>query len=226
MPLNGRGTLLDLGCGLRPYQYLYSGRFEKCVAADYDIRGPVDVRVDAAKLPFADAAFDCILFTEVIEHIPDWDRALWEIGRVLKPGGILLITWPFNYMMHEIPVDHVRLTEFAMYERLKGVGVRIDHLYRRGNALLVLVVVAEFLVGGACERMSRVPFVGQALGRPLKCMVAALFATFYRTYLAVTWPRTYGEPTSVGSNLSGAIGHMSLWNLGYCARARKPMQNA
>jgi len=226
MSSDGRGALLDLGCGLRPYQYLYTGRFAECIAADYDIRGPIDVRVDAAELPFADATFDCVLLTEVIEHIPDWDCALGEIGRVLKPGGILLLTWPFNYMMHEIPADHVRLTEFGMSERLKRVGIRVEHLYRRGNALLVLAAIAEFLISGVCERMVRVPFAGQVVGKPLKSMVAALFAAFYRMYLAVTWQRTYGAPTSVGSNLKGAIGHMSLWNLGYCARARKAMQRA
>lgn len=220
----GKGTLLDLGCGLRPYKHLYSERFENCIAADYDMRGPIDVRVDAANLPFADAAFDCVLFTEVIEHIPDWDRAIWEIGRVLKPGGTLLITWPFNYMMHEIPADHVRLTEFAMSDRLSRVDIRIEHLLRRGNALLVMVVIAEFLVGGACERVVRIPLAGKIVGRPLKFIVATLFAAFYRMYLAVTWRRTYGKPSSVGTNLKGAIGHMSLWNLGYCARARKAVE--
>ena len=45
-------------------------------------------------LPFGDAAFDCCLCTEVLEHIQDDDRALGELARVIKPGGLLLMSVP------------------------------------------------------------------------------------------------------------------------------------
>jgi ubiquinone/menaquinone biosynthesis C-methylase UbiE len=55
---------------------------------------------DAADLPFADSAFDKVLLTEVLEHVPDDGRALAGLHRVLAPGGVLAISvpnarWPF-----------------------------------------------------------------------------------------------------------------------------------
>jgi ubiquinone/menaquinone biosynthesis C-methylase UbiE len=49
---------------------------------------------DATKLPFGDKKFDCVVCSEVIEHIKDRDKALSEIKRVLKEGGTFIITTP------------------------------------------------------------------------------------------------------------------------------------
>lgn len=224
LPAARGGVLLDLGCGTRPYRELYQGRFAYAVGADYEIRGPIEVRLDAAYLPFPDESFDSVLLTEVIEHVPDIDRTLREISRVLKPGGVLLLTWPFNYMMHEIPSDYIRLTEFGMRRRTELAGMSIEHLYRRGNALMVAAVLTEFLAIGVCELLRRTPIVGGAIGKPLQFVIAGLFTALYRLYLAASWGRTNDDSGTVGSNLSGAVGHMSLWNLGYCARVRKPRE--
>lgn len=50
--------------------------------------------LDQAKLPFRDAVFDVIIFAETIEHLARPNHALSEIHRVLKPGGIIIITTP------------------------------------------------------------------------------------------------------------------------------------
>ncbi len=55
----------------------------RCVAGDLE-----------ARLPFRDGEFDWVLFVEGIEHIPDRQRTLKEVRRVLKPGGTLLVTTP------------------------------------------------------------------------------------------------------------------------------------
>lgn len=49
------------------------------------------VRGDAARLPFADAAFDAAVSTEAFHWFPDQDAALAEIHRILRPGGRLLL---------------------------------------------------------------------------------------------------------------------------------------
>ncbi|MEO0786120.1 MAG: class I SAM-dependent methyltransferase, partial [Pseudomonadota bacterium] len=49
---------------------------------------------DATRLEFADDAFDAVICSEVLEHLPDYDAALAEIRRVLKPDGRLCITVP------------------------------------------------------------------------------------------------------------------------------------
>ncbi len=52
------------------------------------------VQGDATALPFADAAFDHIVCSEVLEHIPEDAAAMQELARVLKPGGTLVVTVP------------------------------------------------------------------------------------------------------------------------------------
>lgn len=50
---------------------------------------------DVMALSFADAGLDAVLSCDVLEHVPDPDRALAEFARVLRPGGLLLLTVPF-----------------------------------------------------------------------------------------------------------------------------------
>jgi SAM-dependent methyltransferase len=52
---------------------------------------------DVLALPFADAAFDLVLCSEVLEHVPDHRRAAAELARVLKPGKSLVVSVPRNY---------------------------------------------------------------------------------------------------------------------------------
>ena len=49
---------------------------------------------DINKLPFADASFDCVICSEVLEHIPDHKKALKEMDRILKPQGTLVVSVP------------------------------------------------------------------------------------------------------------------------------------
>ncbi|MBP7341766.1 MAG: class I SAM-dependent methyltransferase [Smithellaceae bacterium] len=49
---------------------------------------------DITKLPYADGSFDCVICSEVLEHIPEHEKALGELVRVLKPKGILAVSVP------------------------------------------------------------------------------------------------------------------------------------
>jgi SAM-dependent methyltransferase len=52
------------------------------------------VKGDALDLPYADGAFDCVIASEILEHVPQDTAAIAELVRVLKPGGKLAITVP------------------------------------------------------------------------------------------------------------------------------------
>ena len=77
-----------------PEQAFYK-RFRNMKNLDYittDLNSPLaDVKSDICHLPFKDNEFDVILCNHVLEHIPDYQSALREIERVLKPGGKLLV---------------------------------------------------------------------------------------------------------------------------------------
>ncbi len=51
---------------------------------------------DVTALSFADGEFDAVLTFDVLEHVPDYQKALGEFGRCLAPGGHLIITVPFE----------------------------------------------------------------------------------------------------------------------------------
>lgn len=63
------------------------------------IRGP---------LPFGSATFDLVTTTEVIEHVPNEREMLREIGRVLKPGGRLVLTTPHQHWLSALDVGNLK----------------------------------------------------------------------------------------------------------------------
>lgn len=100
---------------------LFNGRY-----VGMDVReGPgVDVVSCSWSMPFANDEFDTVLCLEMIEH----DRQFWltlpELGRVLKPGGSLLIsTRAPEFPLHEHPFDYWRFTLSAMEELMRLAGM-------------------------------------------------------------------------------------------------------
>src|SRR5687767_9663979 len=110
--------VLDLGCGFGRHAFESLRRGARVTACDYSLAELKDVTAmfraieddeaatlpaaargnatngDATRLPFADASFDRIIASEVLEHIPDDTSAFRELARVLKPGGTLAVTVP------------------------------------------------------------------------------------------------------------------------------------
>jgi len=96
------GRHLDIGSGDGSLIRLLSGHFtlesSACDYTDTLMEAPeqaVDVvNLDDGALPYADDCFDLITFTEVIEHVENHRAVLREIARVLRPGGLVVITTP------------------------------------------------------------------------------------------------------------------------------------
>jgi SAM-dependent methyltransferase len=62
--------------------------------------GPEGQAGDLLALPFPDDSFDGVVLTEVLEHCEDPKAAMAEVFRVLRPGGLLLVTSPFIWPDH------------------------------------------------------------------------------------------------------------------------------
>jgi SAM-dependent methyltransferase len=65
--------------------------------------GHIDYVCDAASIPVPDDSFDVILCTEVLEHVPEPIKVVNELGRILRPGGKLLLTAPLGSGVHQAP---------------------------------------------------------------------------------------------------------------------------
>ena len=132
------GKLLDFGCGSKPYQFLFTNTSEY-IGLDYEGEGhshvneKVDVYYDGEKIPFANESFDSVFTSEVFEHVFNIDEILPEICRVMKKGGKILITCPFVWHEHEVPVDYARYTQFALKHLLEKHGFSILSLDKSGD---------------------------------------------------------------------------------------------
>jgi len=73
----------------------------------------IDIICDITAIPEPDSSFDAILCSEVLEHIPEPEKALDEFTRLLKPGGILILTAPFASLVHMAPYHYI--TGFSRY---------------------------------------------------------------------------------------------------------------
>lgn len=125
--------VLDVGCANKPYRAWF-GPVAEYVGLDV-VAGPeVDVVAKSSeKWRLPDAQFDIVLCTQVLEHVEDLEHFLAEIQRVLKPGGVIVASFPFIYNEHGIPWDYRRFSAYGaeklfldmhllMLERQGGIG--------------------------------------------------------------------------------------------------------
>lgn len=160
-------TVLDLGCGFGRHAFEAARRGGRVIALDAgvdEVNGVVAtfaamaeagelseervatgvVQGDALALPFADATFDRVICSEVLEHLPADEAAMAELARVLRPGGTMavtvprfgpeLINWALSDEYHNVPGGHVRIYRRSVLEaRLGRAGLRVcGHHYAHG----------------------------------------------------------------------------------------------
>jgi SAM-dependent methyltransferase len=133
------GSLMDFGCGTKPYKSLFT--VEKYIGVDFENPGhphlneQIDVFYDGKKIPFLDEYFDAVFSSEVFEHIFNLDEILKEINRVMKISGKILVTCPFAICEHEVPNDFARYSSYAIRYIFEKNGFEIIHQEKTGNSV-------------------------------------------------------------------------------------------
>jgi len=156
--INPGDRVLDLGCGAGRHAFEAYRRGAHVVAADLDIKELAPVKAmfaamraegeagrcakasaltaDATSLPFPDGAFDRVIAAEMLEHVAADRRAVAEIARVLRPGGLAAVTvpawlpervcWALSREYHEVPGGHLRIfTRGELTTKLAGAGLEV-----------------------------------------------------------------------------------------------------
>jgi predicted SAM-dependent methyltransferase len=108
-----------------------------------DLLSPLaDVKADICNLPFKDNEYDLILCNHVLEHIPDDTKAMQELYRVLKPGGMAILQIPQDLKRARTyaddgitdqkerakifgQYDHVRIYGYDYFDKLRSIGFKV-----------------------------------------------------------------------------------------------------
>lgn len=131
--------VLDLGCGYRPYEDLLP-KGAVCLGMDGDAARRPDLAGSCLAIPVKDASFDSVMCNHVIEHVPKPWVALEEIGRVLKPGGLLYLTVPQTWGLHYEPYDFYRYTKYGLAYLLREAGFEVMECEPMGGLFTVVAI--------------------------------------------------------------------------------------
>ena len=131
-----------------PEQAFYK-RFKKLKNLNYvttDLNSPLaDVKADICNLPFKDNEFDMILCNHVLEHIPDDTKAMHELYRVMKVGGMGVFQIPQDLNRESTfedntitdkneraklfgQYDHVRVYGRDFFDKLRSIGFKVEEV--------------------------------------------------------------------------------------------------
>jgi ubiquinone/menaquinone biosynthesis C-methylase UbiE len=157
--------ILDAGAGESPYKR-YCGHLDYYAQdfGKYDGYGnkeglqteswdnsKLDIISDITNIPVENGSFDAIMCTEVLEHIPDPIKAIKEFGRILKPGGLLIVTAPISSLTHFAPFYFYNGFSKYFYEHyLKKNNFEVIELSYNGNYF-------EYIA----QEIHRIPFMAK-----------------------------------------------------------------
>jgi len=141
-----RPRLLDVGCGVKPYEPLFAAHVAEYVGVD--VANPAaELEGTVEDIPVPDGSFDLVLCTQTLEHVDDPGRAVRELRRVVAPGGRVLLSTHGVQVYHPNPDDYWRWTHAGL-ERLfreHGDWRTLVVTPASGTAACIGMLVATFI---------------------------------------------------------------------------------
>jgi SAM-dependent methyltransferase len=128
----------------------------------------VQAGVDTSGLPLPDGCADVVIMSELIEHLVDTDTAVDEVRRVLRPGGVLLLSTPNLAAWFNRGLIALGLQPVFSEVSLRGIYGRPGHEVVGHLRLFTRRALVEFLTdrGFRCERVAGAPY--HDVPRPLR----------------------------------------------------------
>jgi len=152
------GILLDIGSGTSPYKPFFS-HVKKYITLDffYNKQKP-DIIADALKLPIKSNSINTILCTQVLEHTPYPQILVDEIYRILKKGGVCILTTHMATPLHGLPHDYFRFTNIGLknviFKNFREVFVK-----ENGGSLLAIFQYINWALSSKLPRFLSLPLI-------------------------------------------------------------------
>jgi ubiquinone/menaquinone biosynthesis C-methylase UbiE len=144
-----QGLVLDIGCaagaefepllarGFRIVGFDYAPEMIRLAQQRFGASPAVHLcRADAESLPFPDSSFDHVVCLGVFEYLSTYERGLEEIRRVLRPGGLAIISLPTRISLDRFSYNLINMTAVPVWrgiKRLRGKRTSGQPLGRRWN---------------------------------------------------------------------------------------------
>ena len=118
--------LIDFGCGSMPYKTLFTPFVKSYMGADIGDNNSADIHIDKdGRAPLCDNCAGIVLSTQVLEHVQSPKQYLYEAHRLLKPGGLLILSTHGFWMYHPDPHDFWRWTKQGLNKVIVDAGFNI-----------------------------------------------------------------------------------------------------
>lgn len=144
-----RGVILDLGGKRENKRGSFQPPEDQARAWWYvnlDRSTKPNIYADVTQTPLKEQSVDCVICTEVLEHLKDPQACVDEIHRLLSTGGVALASTPFFYPVHADPHDFQRFTEDGLRHLFRNF--HSVEVYRMGGYAGVLGLMVELGIAG------------------------------------------------------------------------------
>ena len=190
------GLVLEVGSGLSPIvtdsdEVIYSELSYRALRALKALQGRGrHVVADGTRLPFASAALDYVVCSEVLEHVEDDEAAIRELARVLRAGGLACITVPHRkcyFAADDRFVRHFRRYEIdEMKEKLSRAGLEFRMATKVLGPLEKVTMLTLVLFYSTFEKFTRPnvaePANTRSIGAVFRAVVRPVFKWAHRIY--------------------------------------------
>jgi SAM-dependent methyltransferase len=127
-----KGILVDLGCGEAPYKEFFLQYADKYIGVDWTNtlhNSKADIVSNLnEKIELPDQYADTIISLSVMEHLCEPQIFLNESYRILKDGGMIVLSVPWMWWIHEAPYDYFRYTPYGLKYMFEKAGFKDIHV--------------------------------------------------------------------------------------------------
>lgn len=140
-----KGTILDIGGRDRGRFIKPKQQVDKWIFADINNKYNPEIILDVSNMmQIGSNSIDVVNAIELFEHVKEIEKGLEECYRVLKEGGVLIISSPFLYHIHGDPYDYQRWTHHKWRIELNKVGFNVEKLIIMGKYFTSLAEMVRF----------------------------------------------------------------------------------